>query len=36
MELMERLMPQYQFSEKHQLLTPALPGALLDAVLQPV
>lgn len=29
-------MPQYQFSEKHQLLTPALPGALLDAVLQPV
>ena len=35
MELMERLMPQYQFSEKHQLLTPAQPGALLDAVLQP-
>ncbi len=28
-------MPQYQFSEKHQLLTPAQPGALLDAVLQP-
>jgi hypothetical protein len=35
MELMERLMPQYQFTEKHQLLTPAQPGALLDAVLQP-
>ena len=28
-------MPQYQFSEKHKLLTPAKPGALLDAALQP-
>lgn len=35
MELIQRLLPQYQFSEKHQLLTPAQPGALLDAVLQP-
>lgn len=35
MELIERLMPQYQFSEKHQLLTAAQPAALLDAVLQP-
>jgi hypothetical protein len=35
MELIQRLLPQYQFSEKHQLLTAAQPGALLDAVLQP-
>lgn len=35
MELMKRFLPQYQFSEKHQLLTSAQPGALLDAVMQP-
>jgi hypothetical protein len=35
MQLMERLMPHYQFSEKHRLLTQASPAALMDAVLQP-
>ena len=35
MTLIEQLLPQYQFSEKHQLLTSAQPAALMDAVLQP-
>ncbi|WP_296508237.1 hypothetical protein [Rhodoferax sp.] len=32
---MERLLPHYQFSEQHRLLTQASPAGLMDAVLQP-
>ena len=35
MPLIDQLLPRYQFSEKHQLLTSAAPAALLDAALQP-
>lgn len=35
MTLIDQLLPRYQFSEKHQLLTRATPAALLDAALRP-